>query len=94
MIKLSEHKIALFLKKIFYKKFNMYIGIYFEDTFDTTQQLKIIIFNSDFNQSGYKYLLALLQPYLIPVDSDTLDQINIDLTKITWDELIAIIRLI
>lgn len=94
MIRLSEYKIQDTLEKIFHEKFGMSVSVGFNSTLTDVKIISINIFSGDLNQLRYKHLLDLLQPYLIPAGSCIINQLNIDLAKITWDELIAIIRLV
>lgn len=91
---IAEYKIQGTLEKLFYEKFGMNIAIGFNSTLTDIKIISIFIFTGDLNQPRYKYLLDLLRPYMIESDSCTINQLNIDLTNITWDEIITLIRLV
>lgn len=91
---IAEYKIQSTLEKIFYEKFGMSVGIGFNSTLTDVKIINILILSGNLNQPRYKYLLDLLQPYLVPTDSCIINQLNIDLTNITWDEMITLIRLV
>lgn len=91
---IAEYKIQDTLEKIFHEKFGMSVSVGFNSTLTDVKIISINIFSGNLNQPRYKYLLDLLQPHLIPAGSCIINQLNIDLTNITWDEILTLIRLV
>lgn len=89
-----EDKIQSTLEKLFREKFNMIIGVGFNSNLDEVKVISIIIFNGNLEQDSFKYLKEILKPHLLPQNSCICNELAINFEKLSWDELINIIRLV
>lgn len=85
------------ISNVFKTKFNIITTIGFNSSLDDVKIITILLLSNNTNIMPLQNLIDMLRPYLIVgynKKTDHIDYLTIDLSDITWKEIVTIIKLL